>query len=138
MNEPNPAVRRLQIDMIADTPNPIIEWFDDLWNKLTVIHMNVYHTKGGEYIYYLNDGYDNQWIFYRDDNTNVFYCNWFEVWRVLGTRFSLDYNDEVPVVVQMLIENKLGIPIITPYSDENTIFYTVEESLKKNITSAPL
>lgn len=45
-------IRQLKIDLITDNPNPIIEWFNDLWNSLEVVQVKVFHHYPGECVYY--------------------------------------------------------------------------------------
>ena len=103
----NKIIRQLQIDLINDTYNPIIEWFNELWSKLSVIETNVYHNSGGENIYYMVIDGKKQWIFFQDINSGEFWCDYNIYWRILEDRFNFEYDD-VRAITNLLIENALN------------------------------
>ena len=107
--------RQLKIDLITDTPNPIIEWFISIWYKLYVVERNVMHCNGGEMIYYIN-GDVKKCIFFRDDRRGIFRCDFTNFWTTLELSIlgkSNDYilpNDytECQVITKILVEYLLG------------------------------
>ena len=76
----NQIVRNLQIDLIMDNPNPIIDTFNGIWNSLSVIETNVYHEKGGEFIYFNSN---KEWVFFQDNKNGLFWCNYQRYWSFL-------------------------------------------------------
>lgn len=108
----NNLIRQIQIDLITNDTNPIVEWFNNLWNKLDVIKTNVYHINCGEIVYYLN-GNRKQYIFYQDDENDRFWCNSDHYWKILINDFNLNYN-EIQTVTKLLVENALNKTVATP------------------------
>lgn len=139
----NPAIRELKIALITGEPNYILDWFNDLWNKLTVVETDIYHDNGGgEFIYYLKDGYDIKWIFYYDKPNNLLYCEWCNFWSILRDKFNLEYIeptglDEVLIVTQLLLENALGVSSIRIHRNEDAIFITIEYALRSVTRKSP-
>lgn len=89
---PSAIARQLQIDLIADKPNPIKDWFDCLWSKLYLLKTDIYNTYGGEYIYYkLSDHGEKILVFYQDVINNVFWCEsdayWSQLEIIVNDRF---------------------------------------------------
>ena len=115
----NSIVRQFIIDHITDTPNPIMEWFDELWSRLYVKEADVFHNKGGELIYYdkINDN-TKQYIFFRDDNNDRFWCTNINYWIILVMKFSLSYSDIV-VVTKIMVDNALNGSVSNPMSKNN-------------------
>lgn len=126
----NPTIREFRIALISGEPNPIQEWFNDLWCKLTVVETNVYRENGGEFLYYIRDGYDIKWMFFYDNSTSEIFCEYDKFWSILYKNFNLQYED-VKIVSQLLLENVLNDPSITTYSDENTFVLTLERALRR-------
>ena len=93
--------------MITDTPNPIIEWFNDIWSKMYITETNVYHTQGGEYIFYQIIDNEKKWIFLRDDKNSRFLCEYYNYWSVFESKFSLKYT-EIQTITKLLVENALN------------------------------
>lgn len=109
-------VRKIKIDMITDSPNSIIKYFMGLWEKLSVVETNVYHTNGGEYIYYKDVGNMlKQWIFYRDDKNRIFWANFDHYWEYLEVEFDLNYT-EAQITTQALIRIVLSDDKVKPCS----------------------
>ena len=127
MDQTKHLVRQLSIDLITDTPNSIIEWFDALWNKLTIVEINVYHKKGGELVYYI-DGQPKIPIFYQDDENNRFWCNHHSYWLILKSDFNLNYYD-IQGITKLLVENALISSVATPSLWQNRAIPAVENAL---------
>ena len=126
--ENNSISRQLKIDLITDTPNDIIVWFNELWLQILVIETNVYHNNGGEIIYYINDNHNKQWIFFREDITNQFWCNYNYYWRILDNKYDIKYSD-IQCVTKVLVENVLNTNntiknVVIPPPTSETFFHT--------------
>ena len=106
------VVRQLQIDMITDTPNPIIDWFNDLWSNLHVVQANVYHDRGNEFIYYKIKHDMVLVIFYQDKKSYLFTGHYKYYWSILQDKFKLKYPD-VQEVTKLLVESVMGTSILT-------------------------
>ena len=123
-------VRQLKIDLITDTPNDIITWFNDLLYKMYITETDVYHSNGGEFIYYtIIDGV-KQWIFYRDIKEDKLWCNYNKYWSVLDYKFKLDFYD-ILGITKVLVENFLNTLVIPDWLDAITQAY-VENALNDN------
>ena len=119
MTEVSPVIRQITIDMITDTPNPILVWFNDLWAKLNIIETDVYQTDGGELIYYIIEDDKKIPIFYQDIKNVRFWCDYNHYWQILNNKFDIDYNDTT-YITKLLVENALKYSITTPVDD---VFY---------------
>ena len=106
-------VRQIKIDHITDVTNPIITWFNDLWSKLHVMEVNVYHQNGGEFIYYRNEGGIKICIFFRDDINDKFWCDYHSYWGYLEHHYDLSHTDRQDIT-QILLNNILGVNVSTP------------------------
>ena len=89
-NNTSAIVRQVKIDMITDTPSPIIVWFDSIWNQLSVAKIDVFHSKGTEIIYYI-DGEYPKFIFYIDTLKRHFACHSDYYWNL---NHNLNINDD--------------------------------------------
>ena len=119
----------MKIDIITETYNPIIEWFDVLWSKLHVIETDVYHNNGGEIIYYINgDGGFREYIFYIDDVNKFFWCNLNNFWNILKNTFGFIYA-EIQDITEFLVERALGRDIPMPQVDYSLIGNVVDRIL---------
>jgi hypothetical protein len=113
--------------MITDTPNSIMEWFNDLWYQLSIVEINVYHENGGEFIYYLTNDYNQtkQIIFFQDNKNTIY-------WQVLKSKIKGNYIS-VRHVSKFLIENALSIdiPVVVPLPESDNIHarYKIEKAL---------
>lgn len=107
--------------MITDTPNPIIKWFDELWNQMQSINKVVFSYHCREEIFYIED-ISLEWILYVDYDTNVFRFNNPEFWEILK-RINIGYSDIEPVVRFLWIENKLNLITNPLYIDNSTNEY---------------
>lgn len=114
--DPIAIARQIQIDLITDNSNPIIDYFKDLWSELSVVETHVYHTDGGERIYYKNVGnLLKQWIFYQNDRDGKFWVNFDNYWEILEVRFNLNYT-EAQIITQTLVRIALGNNNVKPCS----------------------
>ena len=130
--ENDKIIRQLQIDLITDTPNDIITWFNDLWSKLYIIETDVYHNDGGELIYYtIIDGI-NYWTFYQDNANERFWCDYENYWSDLEFKFKFEYNG-IQSITKVLVENALNNSVATPESGGNRIQIKVENALNNSI-----
>lgn len=108
----HPDIRQLQIAMITDQPNEILDWFNNIWNKLLCIEVNVYHTRGGEFIYYMIDDGQKEFVFLMDKDDNKFYCDTTIYWEKLRKHgFNIE---EVQTVTHLLLQDHLDIKGIAP------------------------
>ena len=97
-------IRQLKIALIIESYNPIVEWFKELWSKLCVIQCDVYHNKGGEFIFYIiNDDFYN-YVFYRDIKKDELWCSSNEYWDILEHKFGFSY-EEIQKVTEFLINS---------------------------------
>ena len=81
-------VRNIQIDLIMDNPNPIIDTFNGIWTSLSVIEVDVYHSNGGEFVFY---DIENKWIFFLDNKDKFFWCKEDRYWEIMMSKFNIDY-----------------------------------------------
>ena len=139
--DPTALLRTLQIDLILDNPNPIIEYFNDIWDKLSVIEIDVFHKNGGEFIYYgMHDVVkEHRWVFMRDDANDKFLACFFFYTDELTEIFDINI-EEVPLLTKILVENALNkhkhtnnfISIPRPYvfswNDSEEIFSALENA----------
>lgn len=130
----NSIVRQLKIDLITDTPNRIIEWFNDLWNTLCIIETNVYHKDGGEFVYYVVNDLGKQWIFFQDDKNEQFWCNYNQYWLILETNFNLEFID-IQSITKLLVENALNNNVATTVFKIEFICKTVENALNNSVAT---
>ena len=109
--------RQLQIALILNTPNSIIDWFNEFWSTLNVVEVNVYHKKGGELIYYIIDNETKRAIFYRNDDRNIFTYD-YSLYCVLLNKeissYNINYKHKQPIITKTLIENKVNTNIGNP------------------------
>ena len=130
--------RQVSVDLITDTPNEIIEWFNNLWSKLCIIETNVHHNMGGEIIYYTNNE-EKHWIFYEDDKDDKFWCNIERYWLIMETKFNINYID-IQLLTKLLVENALNNTIAIPHSRYLTKYSNVEnvlDNIKKVVIPTP-
>lgn len=119
--EVNAFVRQMKIDMITDTPNPIADWFNSLWNQLIPLEISVYTHEDCEIIYYLEDLFAFEWIFYMNSKTTHINFNYIMYWDILNLKFGLSIDDIDPIVEFLYVENKMNITTGTIYnSGSNT------------------
>lgn len=111
-------LRKVQIDLLADIPNPIIQWFDALWKKLLVADTNVLHRSGGEQIYYYMDHNVEMAVFYKDKG--IFHIDDDNYWFILCNKFNLNYST-IKSITKILVEHYLGDTIADPDIDYDLI-----------------
>jgi hypothetical protein len=99
--------RQVQIAIITDMPNPIVDWFNGIWNQLDIIETDVYHSNGGEIIYYRTIDGKKTMIFYQDDDSGKFWCNYIHYWIILTENYNLSYK-EIQSITKILIDNALN------------------------------
>ena len=101
------SIRKINVDLITGDYNPIIEWFDNLWNKLLVIEIDVFHSDGGELVYYLIEENMKKIVFFRDDKNDKFWYNvkwwWWDMDNIQGMKY-----DDKESITRILIENRIG------------------------------
>jgi hypothetical protein len=109
-------IRSFTIDFITGNPNQYIEWFESMWSNLICIETNVYHDRGGEFIYVKwdkshpftqNDIGDCGWIFFRDEGLGRFWVDNLRYWSVLNYDFLLP-QDAIRMITKLLVEDKLN------------------------------
>lgn len=106
-------VRQLKIDLISDTPNSIIDRFNELWNKLIVMQSDVFHSDGGEIIYYIMADGARQFVFYRDDTNGKFLCDYYIYWLPYVLIHDLD-TEVIQAITKFLVDNALDTDIAVP------------------------
>lgn len=102
--------RDIHIDLILEKFNPIIDKFNELWKGMVIIEENIYHKSGGEFMYYNSK---KEWIFFRDDDKDPFWCNYDRYWKVFETEFKLNYG-EIQSITKILVENALDNKLTKP------------------------
>lgn len=132
MTEVNSLIRQLSIAMVTNNPNIILDWFNDLWVKIHVIETNVYHKNGGELIYYLDNETKKQYVFFRDDKCERFWCDYDHYWSFFNSIKSFTYID-IQNITKMLIDNTLdNSNISTPILWQN-IYSPLADKVLNNI-----
>ena len=106
----NQLIRNIQIDLILGNNNPIIDIFNGIWNKLSVLKTNVYYNTGTEFIYYNEN---NEWLFFQDNSKDRFWCHYDRFWKVLKKELNIE-SDDVQLITKLLVENSLNNYIAKP------------------------
>ncbi len=131
MNNTSPFIRQLKIDLITDTPNPLIQKFEEIWDGLTCLKIDVYLNKGVETIYYRENNSKLEWILYYNENYELFIFNYAAYWSTFNNMLMGD----IPLMVRMLlIENKMNIYTNPSYSaprDSGNITEAIVRVLQK-------
>lgn len=127
----NTLVRDLQIDLILGNKNPIIDIFNNICNGLSIITTEVYHKEGGEIIYYNSE---NEWVFFRDDNKNRFWCNHERYWGIFSQEFEMNRLD-IKKITKLLLENTLNIDVYEPRTNILNSDETIEIALNNEVSS---
>ena len=125
----NSIIRQMKIDLITDTHNPIIEWFNNIWSNLDVIETDVCHRKGGEIIYYKTVNGTKKTIFFRDDKNRFFVASHELYWQHLDS-FNMDYQMNKKIT-KFLVESKLNEEISLPWSSISERLDTVNKQINK-------
>ena len=131
-------IRTVQIDLILGRSNPIIDIFNNLWEKLVVVEVNVYHKNGNEYIYYLDDEAKTP-IFYNDVTSREFWVTYKSCWSIIQEKFSLKYYD-TQIIIGFLLSNALNTNIESPFVEElnSSLVYRAVESIDINTHTIPI
>ena len=127
----NPLIRQLKIDMITDAYNPIIEWFNSIWNDLYVTETSVYHNNGGELIYFILNNDVKKIIFYQDDSNENFWCHYDNYWSILESKHKLNYKD-IQSINKFIVENGLNNSIGTSIHKIGKNYLTINNALNNN------
>lgn len=124
-------IRQVQIDLITGMPNPIIHWFNGIWYGLTSVHTNVFHNNGGEFIYYQRnlDGHPKV-VFFLDTNNGKLLYEETTFASIMRAQFNLGHIEENKIT-KKLVEDKLRISNIIPYSSVLSYHREVYDSLRK-------
>ena len=112
-NKVSSITRRITIDLITGDYNPIIEWFNELWSKLQFIKTDVYHSSGGETIYYIDIDDMKSYVFFIDNTQNKLMCSSENYWSVFVNKFNIGYY-EIRDATKILIEHALNISVGIP------------------------
>jgi hypothetical protein len=103
--------RSILIDLLLENHNPIIAWFNSIWNNLQTIETNIFHMGGGEIIYYIvNDLGEAEWIFFQD-NDRYFLSSHKRYRHELNSEFGLSAQFSAQNVTKILVESVLGYNI---------------------------
>lgn len=135
-NSSNAVMRQIQIDLIADNPNPIVDWFNNIWSQIHVIKTNVYHKNGNrEFIYYIKTNNGNKWIFYNNIKQS-FWCNYEIYWREFEAILPLD-RDGIIEITKILIENAMNsnISILELRNRKDAVMKSINKRLSYSIGS---
>lgn len=100
----DPIVRQITIDMITGEYNPIIEWFDSIWENITIYEREfqgdvIYHDKIKTCLF---KEYDDRFL-----------CDYDLYWHRLHTKFDLNIGQE-QAITKLLVESKLNKDIPVP------------------------
>lgn len=95
------TMRQVQIDMITGRPNQYIDRFNSLCQNISIITDDIYHTNGGEHIYYSQN---EEWIFYQDQTNNRFWYNYY--YWIYGMIKNNDLNEVCATrILRILIDD---------------------------------
>lgn len=99
-------IRQVQIALIADVPNPIVEWFGSLWGSLEMKPINFYHHVTNTEIVYYKVNYHNrkELVLYYNSQDKELLCHYTNYWNLLETKFFLKDNAIVEIT-KMLFDN---------------------------------
>lgn len=114
-NQPNAVIRKLTIDMVTDSFNPIVEYFDSVWDQLYRFRTDVYKDYSNEYIYFYYSNQDigiKKWVFYLDEQTRILYYNHNNFGNHLCHKFDL-IPDEADVIVSILFSKAMDMNILS-------------------------
>lgn len=148
MSDPYSIIRQINIATITDTPNPIIDWFNDLWSQMHKVETNVFNQDGNEFIYYIIDLATDLkvGIFYlgrQVKNSDHFYLSssqynyWNVLWYQLNQGFHYSHEHEFTLVneiTQILLEyvneDLLINRVFGPYTIDSICDANVKKALK--------
>lgn len=95
-------IRQIRIDLITGESNHIVDWFNGIWHQIIIVEVNVYHSRGCEFIYYKYIDNKKICIFYQDSNDD-FWCNHEQYWKL----FPIEDNFTISLITKILIDNAL-------------------------------
>lgn len=125
-------VRQIKIDLITGTSNYVINWFDKLWSEIHIIEMDVFHTNGGEFIYYKKEDGINTAIFFVDMKNNSLWCNsklyWCCLENMIGHHFYT-IRDITEVLIQNSSNGKCIYKKARPYNYSSVIDILLQQKL---------
>lgn len=112
MDENAAFERQFKIDIIIDDYNPIVTWFDKLWNSLVNCNISIYANDMGVVgtIYYSQD--TKKWFFYIGDqndefDSDIIYCNEKDYYDFICERFHIN-GEQSYITTKILLGNVLG------------------------------
>lgn len=108
----HPLLRQLQIAVITDTSHPIIDWFNAICMDMYALEANVYHQDGGEIIYYHQyPGNIKRIMFFRNDDRDVFWCDFERYWNIIQVEFGITYS-VAQDITKILLDSSLGSDVL--------------------------
>ena len=132
----NSIVRKLTIDRMMDVYNPIYQYLDSYWNRLTKDSVDIYHTNGNEYIYYYTHDNTKEWILYADLNKNTIRVNCYQLYLLLDMVNIPMQGNTLSIIQYFFLEEKLKLNIDYDISDYVTIYnnssFYIEDKLNPN------
>ncbi len=98
----------MKIDLITDSPNATIDWFNGLYENIAIIDM-------GHIVNYYTIDQDDQekWLFHHNTESNEFQCSYHNFWSIIRDNITLD-SASVAIVAKLLIDNRFNIEIPKP------------------------
>jgi hypothetical protein len=131
------VIRQLKIDTITDTPNQILDWFNDLWNQMSIVEVDVFHKNGGELIYYINVDDQRKAIFLYDNQNERIWCHDELYWNYLNNVIGREnYINHIIIqyITEYLLENVVEDNWVyyqaMPYEPNSLIGVKIQELLK--------
>lgn len=108
----NPAIRQLQIALIADAPNEISDFFYAVWNGVDMITVDILSPLYNEFVFYkVIDGKHTALAYLNTSSKLVWYDDT-RIARPMANKFRLLFP-EVDRVVSILMEHTLDVVIDT-------------------------
>ena len=90
--------------------------------------------KGGEFIYFNNN---KEWVFFKDNKSDLFWCNYHRYWSFFETKFNLKYH-EIQALTKIMVEESLNNDVATPKVYASNRHLRVEESLNNDVATPAL
>ena len=130
MTDTNAELRQLRISLITDLPNPIIDWFNDIWKEVSLFKTPLFYGEDGiDEIYYTNVNSEKTVFFYISERHKTLYCNNDHYWSVLERNIGNDYLSIVEIT-KLLMENYTKAAKFDTISDYMTNS-VIDNKLKK-------
>ncbi len=138
------VVRQVKIDLIIDRSNPIVDWFNSIWNGMAMVKCDVYQSGGQnqEVIYYKIDPHTGvkQWMFFHDIVFGSMWINYNHYWLILKEK-GFEY-EEIRQITKLMLGNyvekcKNYSPILDEVDLENFLINVINTPNEK-ISYAPL